>query len=1270
MSNPGRRELEDIFVTAAVILTAPDANLVDPDGRDAPDVTTLKQCVTFLSSRNRVPTRFSRNITPLLGIVRSLIQGKAKKRTEPLQFGNWIVTERLGSTDHYTEYRARNAFAGTRSGSVLLRVYQADPYLPEADREAQRARIANAYQALSRLPAHAGIVGAKDFFPTETEERFVLAIEDVPGQALRLHLSRPNLALTFDQKLSVARGVLAALAHAHVHEVVHRALNPTMILIGRDGRVSLTGFDFARAGTERSHTIAEQIVDELDTHYLAPECHDHPEAASPASDVFAAGLVFYELFMGEKPFADAADLRQRKAVFPERPASQVAELPDGMRAWLQALCAFAPRERPSATEAVAELDRIVTARRPSAPSPQNGGEGAPDYHNLPKGYALTRKYVVQERLGKPGAFGVVYKVFDTLADADRALKLILHDRHSTTERLKKEYRTLRYHLPPQEHVVKVIDADFLPGDGPPFLVFEFLDGLDVGEMIENKIFAPADGLKLAREVTSGLAHLHRHGVYHCDIKPRNLLWTDHGTKIIDFNVSVAVEDELSHGGGSRRYLPPDCDLSGIPTQGELADRDLYALSITLYEVITGRYPWDAASPPPGEPARDPRELSGFADLAPELVALLLKAMAPRRSERFASAAEFLAILEGIPDVRSTRPEMAAKPVSTVPLPMLTGLEPARPNTNPYVAYLLTLYSQSQRSNSGTRGLDALGEQLYVETALDRELIPAVLAGEFRLVIITGNAGDGKTAFLQKLAAQARDERAVMDDSLPNGCRFTLRGRRFLSNYDGSQDEGDQPNEAVLDTFFAPFQGADAAAWPNDETRLIAINEGRLIDFFASRAAQFPCLAEIVRRGLATGVPETGIAVVNLNWRSVIADAAGEGHSILERLVERMTHETLWAPCLACDLKDKCYVHHNVRTFQDPAAGPRVLQRLKTLYTLTHLRGRLHITLRDLRSALAYMLVGMRDCDEIHALYASGKAEEIVNGFYFNSWMGGDTSTGDRLLALLREVDVSASTSPRLDRQLDYISPAVDRALMTFEQRGTYDRDILHKLFADLPRGWSGKATDVQMRAHRWFVSMARRRYFFECRDDERWSHMLPYRAAWRLLEFVTRRSPATGGLHEVLSAMNRGEDLVNPARVNNGLALQVRTVEGGSIRSYRVFPHSHFRLEVLDEASRARFVEHMPSGVVLWYEDAAGGCADLRITLDIFEMLHRLNEGYRPTVEEMQGYYLSLAVFKNVLASSPYQEILLTVTGHDFYRIEREPDTSRLRVEQLIAEGS
>ena len=156
--------------------------------------------------------------------------------------------------------------------------------------------------------------------------------------------------------------------------------------------------------------------------------------------------------------------------------------------------------------------------------------------------------------------------------------------------------------------------------------------------------------------------------------------------------------------------------------------------------------------------------------------------------------------------------------------------------------------------------------------------------------------------------------------------------------------------------------------------------------------------------------------------------------------------------------------------------------------------------------------------------------------------------------LLKDVDIGPSTSPQLDRRLDYVNPLADRALMTFEQRGTYDRDILNRLFSDLPRGWMGKVTDFQTRAHRWFVSMARRRYFFECRDDERWRQMLPYRAAWRLLDFVERRTPAMVGLYDVLSAINRGEGLVDPERLHSALALQVRTVEGGSIRSYRLFP--------------------------------------------------------------------------------------------------------------------
>lgn len=1268
-SQPGRRDLEDIYVDAAVVLTAPDATLVDQGGRDAPNVTTLKKAAAFFQNSTRIPAGKSKNIGAHHNIIIKALQGVAKPRSGPLRFGSWQVLEKLGGTDSYAEYRAFNAYAGQKS-TALIRAYQADPYKPQEDREKQRLLISTAFRTLSTTPGHPGIVGVRDFFPSEGEDKYFLVTEDVPGQALRVHIAKPTLALTLDQKNTVAAELLSALVHLSAHKVVHRNISPANILVATDGRVRLTGFDFARPGTDHSRTIAQEIVDDLEPRYMAPEIHGEPSAATPASDVFSVGLVLYELFTGERPFKTATELFEQKAIFAVKPSAARPELPKGFDPWLQKLCAFDPDQRPTAAWALTELKVLLD---PSGASASEAGSAPPsspsvepaqpqlDYSNLLPQTQLTPKYVVEKRLGKPGSFGVAYKVIDTLGDVSRAMKIVLRDRVSTVDRLKKEYKTL-LRIPDHPNVVKVIDADFIPGNGPPFIVFEYIDGLDVGEMIDGNLFAPEDALELARQVVSGLVHLHEAGVFHCDVKPRNLLWTDRGAKIIDFNVAVFGASG-DRGGGSRRYLPPDLDLEAVPTTNDLADRDLYALGITLYEAVTGRYPWlDAQIPPPGKPAADPRDQSNLANLAPELVDVMLKAIAPKRSDRFASATELHGALASVPSAQRA-------PQSLTPVPRTWGVPgdggsgsahgggagtPIPPNTNPYVRHLLTVYSQSKRSNAGTRGLDAISEQTYVETALDRDLLPSVLTGEFSLVVISGNAGDGKTAFLQKLERAAKDEQAVVTPSL-NGARFELRGHTFLSNYDGSQDEGDQKNDDVLRAFLAPFRGKDSSSWASaKETRLIAINEGRLVDFLEANRADFEALAVLVKEGLRTGEPAEGVAVVNLNLRSVVVDPQGFDNSILERLVNRMAHEKFWEPCHGCDLKDKCYAFHNAQTIQDETAGKHVVERLKSLYAITHLRGRLHITLRDLRSALAYTLVGTRDCDEIHELYRTGRRNEIIQGFYFNSWRGGDAPNADRLLTLLSEVDVAGADDPRLDRALDFVSPAEDRTLFRFEQRGHYDREILRSLYDELPRDVSGKVSAHRAEAHRRFIAMARRRAFFERRDTG-WRAMLPYKTADELLAVVRGDRGPDGLLEPLLVAINRGEGLTRPERIGNNLALEVRRVDGGSVRSYRLYPRERFSLALADQAARSRFVEHMPTGLVLRYQDKNLE-AELLVSLDVYEMLQRLNEGYRPSVEEERGYYLSLAVFKNQLGSAPYQEVLLSTSGHDFYRVARQAD--------------
>jgi serine/threonine protein kinase len=1258
-SNKGLIELRKAHVHATVLLTADDAALSDPSGIDGPDVTDYKHCLKYFRDKSRIPANRLDSISRFHNPIIKAINGNAKPRSAALVFRDWQVEERLGGTDRYTEYRAKHSLMGKGGGMVRLRVYQADPYQDEAARKAEFKKISNAYRAVAHMPTHANVLAVKDLFLNDSEDRVVLVTEDIPGQALRLHLTKPSLALTFDQKLQLIRDVLSALDHAHRHEVIHRNLTPDVILVTKGGQARVTGFDFARVGKNRTTaTIADQIVDDLDPTYQAPECFKDPSQASIASDLYAAGIILYELLTDELPFENIDQMMEADGRFPMQPSELKPDLPAGIDDWLQKFCEFDPEDRhTSAAVARKALDTLILpeARDDSA---MGGDESSQDplpddLTNLPQDFVLADRFRIQSRLGS-GGFAVAYKVFDSLGDVVRVIKLVTKDRRSVYERLRREYKALTG-LPDHPHVVKVIWADRMADAGQtPYIVFEYVDGLDVSDLIDNEALALEDAVRIVREAAEGLGHLHKHGVYHQDVKPSNLLWTGEGVRIIDFNVAVTEHDEAQGGGGTRRYLPPDYDYSLEPDMADRVDRDLYALGVTFYECLTGSYPFDEPTPPINTRPKDPKQFKGCADLNAPLVNVLERMIAPLRKDRFASIDEFLAALGEVKRYRSvlTTGEIGtgSKTVATL------DFESTTPNTNTYVTHLLTLYSQSQVSNAGTRGLDAIGKATHVPTFLDERLKPALLKGEYRLVIISGNAGDGKTAFIQQFEADAQDKGAQLKRGA-NGAVFQLKGHSYLSNYDGSQDEGDERNDVVLGKFFGPFAGKDDSLWPGSETRLIAINEGRLVDFFLEHADDYPLLSQQIQQGLSGGAPERGVAVINLNMRAVIAEA--DQSSILERLVVRMTQAAYWQACEQCDLKSRCYAYHNACTFQDPVAGPKVIDRLKMLYTITHLRGRMHITMRDLRSALAFMLVGTRDCEEIHRLYQQGGEQNqnrILSGFYFNAWLGGGGSN-DRLISLLREIDVAEVSNPDLDRELGFFHPkSREMSRFSFAQRGGYDDELAETLFGNLPRDYSSRNRGRLIDRHRNYLAHMRRRHFFERRDG-RWKEMLPYRSITPFIDTIeSTEAKDRAAVTNLLQAINRGEGLSDPGRLGNQLALRVRQVDKGTIRSYRLFDGDRFSIRADQDAVDHPFLECLPQALVLCYDGGHGYKTTLRINLDIYEMLMRLNKGYRPSVEELEGFYLSLSVFKNVLAAAPYQEVLLTETGHRFYEIGRSDD--------------
>lgn len=1260
-SNKGLIELRKAHVHATVLLTADDATLYDPSGRDSPDVTEIKHCLKYFRDLNRIPSSRIDNIVRFHSQIVKAITGNARPRSAALVFRDWQVEEKLGGTDRYTEYRAKHNLLGKSGGLARLRVYQADPYQEKGARDEEFKKISNAYRAVAHMPTHANVLAVKDLFVSDDEDKVVLVTEDLPAQALRLYINKTSLTLTFDQKLQVMRDVLSALDHAHRHEVIHRNLTPDAILVTKGGSARVTGFDFARVGKDRTSTIADQVIDDLNPDYQSPECFKDPTQASIASDIYAVGLIFYELLTGELPFENIDQMMEADGKFLMKPSEHKPDLLTGIDDWIQKFCEFDPEDRHiSAAIARKGLDDLILpeAKNDHVPDVVDPALAVPqlpeDLMNLPQEFILADRFRIQKKLGS-GGFGVAYKVFDSLGDVVRVIKLVTKDRHSVYERLRREYKTLTS-LPDHPHVVKVVWADrMLDAKQTPYIVFEYVEGLDVSDLIDAEALSLEDSVRIVRETAEGLAHLHQHGVYHQDVKPSNLLWTNAGVRIIDFNVSVVEDDDIYSGGGTRRYIPPDYDFSSEPDASARIDRDLYALGVSFYECLTGKYPFDGPTPPIKKQPRSPQQFKDRADLSPPLVSLVVKMIAPERKDRFASAQEFLAALAEVRQLRSVlstgETETSAKITPNL------GFKPTKPNTNPFVSHLLTLYSQSQVSNAGTRGLDEIGKATYVSTYLDDKLKPALLKGEFRLVIISGNAGDGKTAFIQQFEAFAENKGAQLQRG-PNGTIFQLNGHTYQSNYDGSQDEGDERNDSVLKKFFGPFAGIDNSQWPDNQTRLIAINEGRLVDFFLEHEDEFPLLTQQIQQGLAGAAPEGGVAVVNLNLRSVVAETEKVQASIMERLLTRMTQQEYWQACEMCDLKDKCYAYHNAQTFQDPVAGPKVIERMKMLYTITHLRGRLHITMRDLRSALAFMLVGTKDCDDIHQLYQNGGEESqnrILNGFFFNSWLGGSDDSNDRLVLLLREIDIAQVSNPDLDRKLGFLSPIHQKpSRFSFDQRANYDDELLDALFRNLPRDYSSRNRSRLITKHRSYLSHMRRRHFFECRDVS-WKEMLPYESIDPFLASIEKFGEKDA--HEVdsvLRAINRGEGLIDPARLGGHLALRVRQVEKGTIRSYRLFPGDRFTLQTDLDTTTNPFLECLSQALVLLYDSPDGHKASLRITLDIYEMLLRLNNGYRPSIEEEEGFYLSLEVFKNVLASAPYQEVLLTETGFDFFELRRD----------------
>jgi len=269
-------------------------------------------------------------------------------------------------------------------------------------------------------------------------------------------------------------------------------------------------------------------------------------------------------------------------------------------------------------------------------------------------------YEILQSLGK-GGMGQVFKVRSLITDRTEAMKVLLPERRESgdiAERFVREIRTLASLEHPNIATLRTAvrnGEDYL-------MIMEFVEGESLEARIQSAPLAVSEALGITRQILSALQYAHGRGVVHRDIKPANVLMTTTGlAKVTDFGIATRVGDpRLTAAGmavGSAYYMSPEQVRGTDPD----ARSDLYAVGVSLYEMLTARHPFDGTnfySILRAQLEDQPKPCTEFRQDVPDWVQRAInRSLEKEREARFQSAAEFTAALE--------RPAITSPPAVTV-----------------------------------------------------------------------------------------------------------------------------------------------------------------------------------------------------------------------------------------------------------------------------------------------------------------------------------------------------------------------------------------------------------------------------------------------------------------------------------------------------------------------------------------------------------------------------------------------------------------------------
>ncbi len=753
------------------------------------------------------------------------------------------------------------------------------------------------------------------------------------------------------------------------------------------------------------------------------------------------------------------------------------------------------------------------------------------------------------------------------------------------EKVMASYRRIRQ-IAGDYFASRIIDMSDKWQENEICLIINWIEGIALKDLKGN-LLSVTEGEEIEQSVINymiklclGLTQLHKNGLVHGDVKPGNIIVRKKQIHLID--LGAVNENGSPPYFRSRQYCSREAEKNKI-----VFSDDIFSLAVSFFEVLFNKPPFEDLDHKEKGLSWDDTEKY------PRLYKFMQKATDPDIMNRFESsmiALEFLSELTQDNELKN-KAESESSESKTI----------LGEKINNWLYSVLQSYPGSAIGNVETRGLDSdFAKETYIETNLDEFIYRDIIEKKVNLIILCGNAGDGKTALLQNLLTKLKIGNFDSKDRIIEN---KIGGSDLYVNLDGAASFGDRSSLELLGEFFQPFIEGD---FDSSIIRIIAINDGPLLNWLEDHEQTWlsdQLIPRLFRQECNT--LDKRIKFIDLNDRSLVGVSSGSYNMFLDKLITKILGKSNdWDNCSTCIAKDRCTAYFSYKRLTDIRTGPIIRKRILFALQAVHLKGKVHITAREIRAALIYIFFGAKFCRDVY----TDNPE-----YYWDRAFNKETKSrqGDVLNELLY-FDPALESHPKIDRYLlkNDASESINslcslRRMAYFE----WDDDKINTI---------GDNQDSSY----YPLSLSNTNYLKDFLDFEKGTDSRKQEICRQVCEGISK-------LESTISLEHERKDTI-PLRITQYTPTETIFWVRKKLDNFSLY---------VPKAIQDYDIEYMHNHLILEYELKNNKKEFLLISSDLFELLRSIAKGYQLSDIGSDDSFANLSIFKQRLSQEDQQEL-------------------------------